>query len=505
MNPASLPPSAPEATTAGAAPPVRALLISAIASGQGKTSVTAALARKFGQQGLRVRVFKTGADFIDPMLLARACGAPVYSLDLWLLGIDACCALLAQAAQEADVILIEGVMGLYDGTPSSADLARAFGVPVLLVIDASAMAQTAGAVVLGLREFGPVEVAGVVANRVGSAAHAQMVAASLRDVPLLASLPRQLQALPERHLGLVLPDEVAELDTLLDALAAELVLDDAVWQRMPQVRFPAHSSIHSSNHGSTHNSTHIPAACEATSSVAVASPQGSTSPFSEAIHSPCTPAPLQGKIIAIARDAAFAFIYPANPDCLYALGADLVYFSPLQDEAIPAQADALYLPGGYPELHAAQLAAASQWQASLHAAHARAMPILAECGGMMALADSICDKNGQSWPMAGLLPGSIVMQTRLAALGPQSWCTVHGTLRGHAFHFSRFETGLAPLTHAQAYRPAASIEAPGEAIYRLGNLTASYFHSYFPSCPRSTASLFLPQQTNTPTSIQSLA
>lgn len=439
--------------------PVRVLLISAIASGQGKTSVTAALARKLRQQGQRVRVFKTGADFIDPMLLARACGAPVYSLDLWLVGMDACRALLAQAAQEADVILIEGVMGLYDGAPSSADLARAFGVPVLLVIDASAMAQTAGAVVLGLREFGPIEVAGVVANRVGSAAHAQMVAASLRDVPLLASLPRQTQALPERHLGLVLPDEVAQIDALLDTLAAQLVLDEAAWQRVPGISFPDHSLAT------------VPGAGEW----------------------PLSPTPLQGKTIAIARDAAFAFIYPANLDCLRTLGADLVFFSPLQDEAIPAQADALYLPGGYPELHAAQLAAANRWQASLRAAHAAGMPLLAECGGMMALADSIQDKNGQCWPMAGLLSGCIIMQTRLAALGPQSWHTGLGILRGHAFHFSRFETGMVPLAHTQSYHPTIRIEAPGEAIYRVGNLTASYFHAYFPSCPHSSASLFLPQ------------
>src|SRR4051812_26049681 len=138
-----------------AAHTARVVLVSAIASGQGKTTVTAALARKLILQGLRVRIFKAGPDFLDPMMLARASGANVYTLDLWMLGLDQCRALLAQAAAEADIILIEGVMGLYDGTPSSADLARALDVPVMAVLDASAMAQTAGAVIMGLRDFGP--------------------------------------------------------------------------------------------------------------------------------------------------------------------------------------------------------------------------------------------------------------------------------------------------------------------------------------------------------------
>ena len=177
------------------------VLVSAIASGQGKTTVTAALARKLKRQGKRVRVFKTGPDFLDPMVLQRAAGAPgagapVYTLDLWMVGLDQCRAWLAQAALDADVILIEGVMGLYDGTPSSADLARAFGVPVLVVLDASAMAQTAGALVQGLRDYGPVDLAGVIANRIGSARHAQMVAEAMRGVPLFATLARQQQSLP---------------------------------------------------------------------------------------------------------------------------------------------------------------------------------------------------------------------------------------------------------------------------------------------------------------------
>lgn len=426
-------------------PELTVVLISAIASGQGKTSVTAALARKLGRQGKTVRVFKTGPDFIDPMMLQRACGHPVQSLDLWMVGLQQSQALLVQAAQQADVILIEGVMGLYDGNPSSADLARAFGVPVLAVVDASAMAQTVGAVVMGLRDFGPVQLAGVVANRVASSGHAKMIAEAMRDIPLIATLPRQQQGLPERHLGLVLPDEVAPLDKLLDQLAEQLELDMDAWERLPKLTLTAAAD------------TDIP-------------------PL------------LRGKTIAIARDAAFAFIYPANLQCLQDLGAQLVFFSPIKDEAAPANADAIYLPGGYPELHAAALAQAGRWQQSMRAAHAAGTPILAECGGMMVLTEQLIDKQEASWPMLGLLQGTVVMQNRLAALGPQAWDTPQGILRGHAFHYSRFETALQAETHTQKHSNAA----PGEAIYRAGNLTASYFHSYFPSSPEATASLFLP-------------
>ena len=425
----------------------RMLLVSAIASGQGKTSVTAALARKLVAQGQRVRVFKCGPDFIDPMLLERASGAPVHTLDLWMVGQAECQRQLADAATQADVVLIEGVMGLYDGTPSSADLARTFGVPVLAVIDASAMAQTAGAVVHGLRSYGPVQLAGVVANRVGSAGHAAMVADSLRDVPLLASLPRQAKALPERHLGLVLPGEVNELDTMLDALADQLALDDPAWAAL------------------------------APTVIDLTPPTPPVAPL------------LAGVTIAIARDAAFAFIYPANIDCLRKLGASICYFSPLADQAVPAHADALYLPGGYPELHAPQLARTQRWQDSIRQAHRDGMPMLAECGGMMALADTLVDQAGAAWPMAGLLPGCVSMQSRLAGLGGQALHTPFGELRGHTFHYSRFDTTLAPAWHT--VKPASG--QAGEAVYRSGALTASYFHAYFASNPTALASMLTRQ------------
>nr|WP_315487391.1 cobyrinate a,c-diamide synthase [uncultured Undibacterium sp.] len=424
------------------------VMVSAIASGQGKTTVTAALARHLLNQGKRVRVFKTGADFIDPMILAQACGTPVLSLDLWLLGLPACRRLLAQAAAESDIVLIEGVMGLYDGTPSSADLANAFGVPVMAVVDASSMAQTLGAVVMGLRDFGPVKMAGVIANRVASDGHLQMIKSALGDIPLLASLPRQEKVLPERHLGLVLPNEVANIDDILDELAAQVKLQNNIWSQLPVSRF-----------------------------------------LEEEMHAVAMPRRLENSVIAIARDAAFAFLYPANLTCLQEMGARLVYFSPLANEPIPEQADAVYLPGGYPELHGKCLSEAQQWIASIQAFHAAQKPIYAECGGMLSLVETLSDSTEQTWAMAGLLPGRITMQKRLAALGMQSMNTPSGELRGHTFHYSKFESNFPAADWTLRQRD----QEQGEAIYRKQGLHASYFHAYFPSNPVASAAFFLPQ------------
>jgi cobyrinic acid a,c-diamide synthase len=421
----------------------RMLLVAAIASGQGKTTVTAALARRLRRMGQRVHVFKCGPDFIDPMVLEHASRAKVHTLDLWMVGLEQSRQRLARAAREADVVLVEGVMGLYDGDPSAADLARAFDLPVLAVIDASAMAQTAGAVVLGLRDYGPVRMAGVVANRVASEGHARMVAASLRDIPLLATLPKQARRLPERHLGLVVPGEVADIDAILDELADQLQLDEAQWNALaPQL------------------------------------------PDEALPEEPVAPL-LSGITVAIARDAAFCFLYPANVDTLEALGAHITWFSPLADEPVPEDADAVYLPGGYPELHGEALAQAGRWQESIRAAHAAGLPILAECGGMMVLAESLADKEGRDWPMAGLLPGRVLMQQRLAGLGSQGLATNAGQMRGHTFHYSRLETPLAPAAWTVKHPSGAQ----GEAVYRVGSLTASYFHAFFASNPAAVASL----------------
>ncbi|ARN20084.1 cobyrinate a,c-diamide synthase [Piscinibacter gummiphilus] len=425
----------------------RALMVSAPASGQGKTSVTAAIARHHVRRGERVRVFKTGPDFLDPMVLARASGAPVFQLDLFMAGEDACRRMLAEAAAEADLILVEGVMGLYDSDPSSADLARTFGLPVLAVIDASAMAQTFGALAHGLATFQPgVAVAGVVANRVGSPGHARMVGESLpTSLPLVAALGRDAAlSLPERHLGLVQAGELPDLDARLDRWA------DA-WAAAVAPDFEAPSVD-----------------------------------FESAPDEPVARL-LDGVVIAVARDTAFSFIYPANVQCLERLGARLVWFSPLADDTLPP-CDAVWLPGGYPELHASTLGPDRPIAAALRAHDAAGKPLLAECGGLLYLLDGLSTVDGTRHPMAGVLPGEGTMSRRLAALGLQSVALPEGTVRGHTFHYSVLSTPLEPLARATSPNGRGT----AEAVYRRGRLTASYVHTWFPSNPVAVASWFRP-------------
>lgn len=423
-----------------------ALLISAPASGQGKTSVAAAIARWHARQGRRVRVFKTGPDFLDPMVLERASGHPVQQLDLWMCGEADVRARLHAAAGEADLILIEGVMGLFDGAPSSADLAERLGVPVLAVIDGSAMAQTFGALATGLARYRDgVRVYGVAANRIGSAYHALLLRESLpADLRWLGALPRDpALALPERHLGLVAAGELSDIDARLDALA------DA-WAEHADIELPPPV-------------TFAPAAQAAVERA------------------------LAGRRIAIARDAALCFLYPANLDLLRAAGAELAFFSPIAGDGLP-ECDAVWLPGGYPELHLAALSANRGLRDALHAHVDAGKPVLAECGGLLYALDSLQDRDGASAAMAGLLRGSATIQPRLAALGMQAVTLAEGELRGHTFHYARAEI--------QAEAIADSTNPNGgpsrEAVYRRQRLTASFVHFYFPSNPAAALSLFLP-------------
>lgn len=423
-----------------------AVLIAAPASGQGKTTVTAALARLHRNQGRKVRVFKCGPDFLDPMILERASGAPVYQLDLWMVGAEESRRLLWDAAGEADLILIEGVMGLFDGTPSSADLARHFGVPVLAVIDGTAMAQTFGALALGLARYqADLPFAGVLANRVGSLRHAQLLEGSLTEgLRWYGGLSRETGIeLPSRHLGLVQASELSDLDLRLDA-AAKALGDSCQASLPPPVAFAAPASY------------------------------------------PIEPR-LAGVRIAVARDEAFAFTYGANLDLLRAMGAELAFFSPIHDCDLP-EADSLYLPGGYPELHHQALAGNAPMLAAIRAHQRAGKPLLAECGGMLYLLDALTDVAGERAVLAGLLPGEAVMQKRLAALALQAVELPEGTLRGHTYHHSLTSTELQPIARGQSPNGGRG----AEAVYRIGRLTASYVHFYFPSNPAATAALLAP-------------
>jgi cobyrinic acid a,c-diamide synthase len=422
-----------------------ALLISAPASGQGKTSVTAALARWHSRQGKRVRVFKTGPDFLDPMVLERASGAPAQQLDLWMCGEDDVRARLHSAAGEADLILIEGVMGLFDGAPSSADLAQRIGVPVLAVIDGSAMAQTFGALAVGLARYRDgLPMYGVAANRIGSAYHAQLLRESLpASLRWLGALPRDpALALPERHLGLVAAGELSDLDARLDALA------DA-W--------------------AAHADAQLPPAVEF-----AAAPK------------PAPTTALTGRRIAAARDAAFCFLYPANLELLRDAGAELIFFSPIAGQALP-NCDAAWLPGGYPELHLDALATNAALRDGLRAHVAAGKPLLAECGGLLYCLDELADRDGRAAPMAGLLRGRARIGARLAALGLQAVALPEGELRGHTFHYAQAE--IADEVAAMSVNPNGGPSR--EALYRRGRMSASFVHFYFPSNPDAAVRLFL--------------
>jgi cobyrinic acid a,c-diamide synthase len=422
-----------------------ALLLASTASGQGKTTLTAALAYYYRRQGYRVCVFKTGPDFLDPMILAAASQAPVPPLDLWMVGAEHCHRILYDAAHQADMILIEGAMGLFDGTPSAADLAEYFNIPVGIILNSRGMGQTFGAIAAGLANYRPgLRCAGVIANLVASERHATMLRAGLPEhIPWLGSLPRLADdLLPRRHLGLVQAAEITDLQQRLQLIADALPEALTTWHQ--------------------------------------------TTDFKPA--PPVAPLPplLAGQKIAVAHDAAFSFLYAENIRILKTLGAEITFFSPLTSTHIDG--NALYLPGGYPELYLDELATNHPLRAAVHQHVAAGYPIYAECGGLLYLLDTLYDQHGQSAAMLGLLPGIGRLTQRLAGLGMQRLSLPTGELRGHTFHHSVIETPLTPTRFACRQID----DQPGEAFYQFGSIQASYLHLYFPSAPIAAAHLFIP-------------
>ncbi len=423
-----------------------ALLISAPASGQGKTTVTAALAYLYRQRGLDVRVFKTGPDFLDPMILQQASGHAVYQLDLWMVGETQCRQLLYKAACEAELILIEGVMGLYDGNPSSADLATLFGIPVMAVIDASAMAGTFAAIAHGLASFQKnLPMAGVLANRVGSKSHVDMLRKSLPDyLDWFGALHRDEKiTLPDRHLGLLQASEIPDINQKLQH-AAMMLEDNGLVKTPAAITFnkPSQTQVEKK---------------------------------------------LNGIRIGIAQDNAFAFCYQANLDLLNDMGAELIFFSPLKDNTLP-EIDSLYLPGGYPELHLHTLEKNKTMLKSIQQHHAAEKPIIAECGGMLYLLESLTDAKNNSANMAAILPGHAKLQKQLVNLSMQSMHLNEGVIRGHSFHHSKIES----ILEASSMTQTSGKYGKEEAVYRDKKLLASYMHLYMPSNPEATALIFTP-------------
>ncbi len=431
---------------------VRGLIVSAPRSGAGKTTVALALLAALVRRGLAVQAAKAGPDFIDPAFHAAATGRPSVNLDSWAMPPALLDALMGGAADRADMLVVEGVMGLFDGieaplrrSGSTADLAARFGLPVLLVVDASGQSQSAAAVVRGFANLDPhVTIAGVVLNRVGSERHKRLVSGAISSlgVPIFGSISRDAAlALPERHLGLVQASEHSDIGTMLSRLAdlAERQFDlDGI------IRIATAPRITPALGG----------------------------------------APLRppGRRIALAEDDAFTFVYPHLIAGWRREGAEIVPFSPLADEAPPESCDACWLPGGYPELHAGRLAAAQKFCEGLRR-FATTRKVHGECGGYMVLGESLEDADGVSHAMTGLLGHATSFaqkklhlgyrEARLLAdspLGPEG-----SLVRGHEFHYaSLIATGndapLAELAGGQG-------QALGTAGGRRGNVTGTFFHA----------------------------
>lgn len=428
----------------------RAVFFTAPGSNHGKTTVTAAYAHHFKRQGLDVRVFKAGPDFLDPMILERASGNKVHQLDQWMMGEERCRALVFDAAGGADLIIVEGVMGFFDGTPSSADLCRLLQIPAVAVIDASGVAQTFHAIALGLSQYrNDIEFAGAVANCVGSSRHASMImeTTDLQPLPVLACMPKSSElALPSRHLGLMQASEINELQTILDR-AADCIKDSPLGQLPKVVSIPAPAQNLTGG--------------------------GQQGPASR----------LRGLRIAVALDSAFSFVYQDNLNWLESEGASLSYFSPLNDRVVP-DVECLYLPGGYPELHLDQLAVNQSMKNSIGKHVESGKTVYAECGGMLYLLESLETATAQSGEMVGVIAGHAKLQKRLTALGYQQLELDGETARGHTFHYSKLESQATVLTHARKLSDGGL----GEPVYRVKNVTASYLHLYFPSAPDLIAS-----------------
>lgn len=427
------------------------VIVAAPASGSGKTTVTLALLRLFSREGRSVTAFKTGPDYIDGAFHRGAsAGRPCFNLDAYAMRPQTIAGALRSGGAETDLAVIEGVMGLFDGaadgTGSTADLAAMLELPVLLVVDAARQGQSVAALVHGFRNLrNDIHVAGVILNRIASPRHETLLRAALAgiDAPVLAALPAdEALVLPSRHLGLVQAGEHENLELFLDRAADWLHrhLDRNALEALLQ-------------------------------------------PLRLDAAAPLRPLLPLGQRIAVARDEAFAFAYPHLLAGWRAQGAALDFFSPLHDGAPSAEADAIFLPGGYPELHAARLAVNTALMQGLRDAAARGVAIYGECGGFMLLGRSLTDADGHSHAMAGLLPVTTSFAERRRSLGYRRMTLladgplgVKGSgFRGHEFHYSVQTSTTDPAAALFAAQDAAGANL-GPVGCRLGRVCGSYLH-----------------------------
>jgi cobyrinic acid a,c-diamide synthase len=436
---------------------VARIVIGGVSSGVGKTTATVALARALSARGLNVALFKCGPDYLDPTYHVRATGRPSHNLDGWMMGRDAVLSTFERGSREADVAIIEGVMGLFDGASptgeqgSTAEIAKWLGAPVIVMVDASGMARTIAAVAGGMASFdSELRVAGVLCNRVGSRAHLDLLRSALRSPPIVGGFPKEFELrFPERHLGLHSADPQVIPDSTL-VRWGEIANE---WVSLDLVLEIARSA---------------PALVQPPASAVAASPL------------PCR--------IGIAWDEAFHFYYDDNLRRLEELGCTLVRFSPIRD-TLP-DVDGVYLGGGYPEMHAGALAANVAMRSSLRAFADRGGPIYAECGGLMYLTRAICTLDGRSHCMVGLVDAEAVMKDKLQALGYVEVETQQASLlgpaglrfRGHQFRYSELAPSGSQLSAAYSVRRRRGGDVSREG-YQVGNALASYVHAHWASNP----------------------
>jgi cobyrinic acid a,c-diamide synthase len=444
------------------------IIIAGTQSGTGKTTLSLALVASFRRRGLRVQTFKIGPDFLDPSYLALASERPCYNLDGWMTRKEYALGLFRRTTKDADIAVIEGVMGLFDGSDpgssegSTAEIARWLDAPVLLAVNVHGMARSVCAVVKGYAEFErDLKVAGIIANHSGSDRHRDWLAQSLGNAslpPLLGAIPRgAFAALPSRHLGLVTADRQRLPARILENLADTLEQHVSVDTVLQTARNALPLSI--------------------------------TEPGRAAKSCP------KRVSIGVAYDRAFHFYYPDNLDELKVRGCDLIFFSPLQDRKLPEGIDALYFGGGYPEEYAERLAENREMQESVRQFAGRGLPLYAECGGLMYLTRGIETIRGERYPMVGLLPVWSRMLDRLKSLGyvevtladDSLWGERGTLLRGHEFHYSDL---IEPVSNDSRWTSVYRIKRRGsEKIFPEGfqqdNVLASYVHLHWASLPRN--------------------
>ena len=502
------------------------VVIAGTQSGSGKTTLVTGLLAALKARGLRVQSYKVGPDYIDPGFHRLASGRPAHNLDTWLVGEERLPTLFAESFGEADIAVIEGVMGLYDGgrqgVSSTAEIAKLLDAPVLLAIDCKSMGASAAAIALGFRAYDPdVNIAGVLLNRLGSATHEEMIRTAMDGIgmPVYGAVHRDDSLhLSERHLGLTPTTEVAAAETVkkmgkaaLAQVAVAKIVELAKSTGALKLPPPSPRGGGPRSGGGGGEGTAVRNAensrrreCQSTffdENLAVSSHDLPSPPS----QSRCArQLPRKGSLsecslrIAVAQDAAFSFYYPTSLAVLERLGAELVPFSPLDDETLPDGIAGVLLGGGFPEMFAEKLAANTSMRASIRAAAEQGLPIYAECGGYMYLMTELVDFDGRAHAMCGVFPGRAVMTKRLQMVGyvtaRMETDTVLGPagteLRGHEFHFSQEEATDAAAEKATSdalARPFTFTKLRNGATYGAGqvfkNVLGSYLHIHFAGCP----------------------